>query len=108
MEENREGGMPVEEICIIAPPRSLYAFGPIVAQDMLRRVELGRCAQGETICLPAAEEIELGIAWGRGSTPPVKLRFTAEPGHVYRLFWLKEGFGAGMGVIDVKKGLLHW
>jgi len=28
-------------------------------------------------------------------------------GHAYWLFWLTEDFGAGMGVIDMTKGLLH-
>ena len=85
-------------IRIIAPPWSPYAFGPVVAHDMVRREELCRVAQGGEIILTADMPIELGIAWGRGSTPPVKLRFTGLPGHTYTLFWLKRDFGAGMGV----------
>lgn len=97
------------EIRIIAPPRSLYTFGPIVVHDMVRRMELCRCAQGEMLSIPAQGPIEVGIAWGRGHTPPVKLRFMAWPGGVYRLFWLTDGFGAGMEVDadQVLRDLLH-
>lgn len=87
-------------IRIITPPRSLYAFGPVVVHDMVRREELCRGAQGDVIDLAAEEPIELGIAWGRGNTPPVKLRFTGVPGRRYLLYWLRQAFGAGMGVIE--------
>lgn len=94
-------------IRIILPPRSLYAFGPAVLHDMENRRELIRTDMGTSITLTADVPIDLGVAWGRGNTPPVKLRFTARPGHVYRLFWLAEGFGAGMGAMDIATGLLH-
>ena len=94
-------------IRILLPPRSLYTFGPVVLHDMRLRRELIRADKGTMVILGAAEAIELGVAWGRGNTPPVKLRFTAYPGHTYRLFWLAEGFGAGMGALDMTTGLLH-
>ena len=87
-------------IRIITPPRSLYAFGPVVVHDMARRVELCRAPQGDELVIPAEGPIDLGVAWGRGSTPPVKLRFIAEPGRIYRLHWLQQAFGAGMGVAE--------
>ena len=90
-------------IRIVTPPQSLYAFGPVVVHDMVQRTELTRAAQGDVIILAAEEPIELGIAWGRGSTPPVKLRFTGVPGRSYRLYWLKQAFGAGMGVAECPK-----
>lgn len=93
-------------IRIILPPKSLYTFDPVVLHDMEDRQELVRGEMGRTILL-TGENIDLGVAWGRGNTPPVKLRFVAQAGHVYRLFWLTEGFGAGMGVIDMNQGLLH-
>lgn len=94
-------------IRIILPPRSLYTFGPAVLHDMAKRRELIRAELGTVITLEAEDAIDLGVAWGRGNTPPVKLRFVARPGHVYRLYWLNEGFGAGMGAMDIKTGLLH-
>ena len=94
-------------IRIILPMRSLYTFGPAVLHDMERRTELLRAPMGSIAALTAEAPIDLGVAWGRGNTPPVKLRFTAWPGHTYRLFWLNEGFGAGMGAMDVENGLLH-
>lgn len=93
-------------IRIMLPPRSLYTFGPAVLHDMEARRELARGGMGAIITL-AGEEIDLGIAWGRGNTPPVKLRFMAQADHTYRLFWLTEGFGAGMGALDINTGLLH-
>lgn len=98
----------MELIRIILPTRSPYAFGSAALHDMAARRELIRAGWGMVITLTAAETIDLGIAWGRGRHPPVKLRFAAEPGHVYRLFWLQEGFGAGMGAMDIKTGLLHF
>ncbi len=83
---------------ILTPPPSLYVFGPVVAHDMLRRRELCRVRQGERMRIPAEAPIDLGIAFGRGKTPPVKLRFMAYPGRTYRLYWLAQSFGAGMGV----------
>ncbi len=94
------------EIRIMLPPWSPYAFGPAVLHDMEARRELARGEMGTVIRLKG-EMIDLGVAWGRGNTPPVKLRFMAQAGHAYRLFWLTEGFGAGMGAIDVNTGLLH-
>ena len=94
------------EIRIILPPWSPYALGAAVLHDMAADQALARGAMGTVIILQG-ERIDLGVAWGRGSTPPVKLRFTAQAGHTYRLFWLTEGFGAGMGAIDMTKGLLH-
>lgn len=91
----------MEGIRIILPPRSLYTFGPVVVHDMERRAELARAAQGTELWLTPGESLELGIAWGRGNTPPVKLRFTAVPGQTYLLYWLTEGFGAGMGVMEM-------
>ena len=99
------GGRAMELIRIITPPRSLYVFGKIVAHDMMQRVELGRVSQGGEMFIPALEPIDLGIAWGRGSTPPVRLRFTAMPGRTYLLYWLKEDFGAGMGVEEISPSL---
>lgn len=89
-------------IRIIAPPKSLYTFGPVVVHDMVRRTELARIPQGDAIDLPAEEPLELGVAWGRGNTPPVKLRFTGVPGRTYLLYWLTVGFGAGMGAAENK------
>lgn len=97
----------MENIRILLPPKSLYTFGPTVLHDMSKRQEILRAEMGAVITLAAEESIDLGVAWGRGSTPPVKLRFLAVPGHVYRLFWLTEGFGAGIGAIDINTGLLH-
>ena len=85
---------------ILTPPPSLYVFGPVVAHDMLRRRELCRVCQGERMRIPADVPIDMGIAFGRGMTPPVKLRFTACPGRTYQLYWLAQGFGAGMGVAE--------
>ncbi len=89
------------------PPRSLYTLGPAVLHDMRGRKELGRAPLGTVITLTTEVPLDLGVAWGRGNTPPVKLRFMALPGHAYRLFWLTAGFGAGMGAIDMNTGLLH-
>lgn len=89
-------------IRIIAPPRSLYTFGPVVLHDMSRRTEICRIPQGSEVELPADDPIDLGVAWGRGNTPPVKLRFMAHPGRTYKLYWLTQGFGAGMGVEEQK------
>lgn len=94
-------------IRIKLPPKSLYTFGPIVLHDMQIRREILRLPMGLSSILEAEEPIDLGIAWGRGHTPPVKLRFTAQPGHSYRLFWLTADFGAGMGALDMTTGLLH-
>lgn len=88
----------MRQIRIVTPPLSLYVFGPVVAHDMICRRELCRVRQGEVMQLPAEEPIDLGIAFGRGNTPPVRLRFMAHPGRTYRLYWLAHGFGAGMGV----------
>lgn len=93
------------KIRIITPPRSLYVFGVVAVHDMLRREELGRTVQGGVLELAAEAPIELGIAWGRGSTPPVKLRFTGVPGRTYILYWLRQDFGAGMGVEEKTSAL---
>ena len=98
----------MELIRIILPARNPYAFGFAALHDMAARRELIRAGWGTVITLTAKEAIDLGVAWGRGRHPPVKLRFQAEPGHMYRLFWLQEDFGAGMGAMDIKTGLLHW
>lgn len=88
------------EVQIRMPPRSLYAMGGVVLHDMERRRELCRADYGGMAVLQTAGPLELGIAWGRGNTPPVKLRFRALPGRRYALYWLREGFGAGLGVKD--------
>ena len=98
------GGQTIDIIRIITPPRSPYAFGPFVAHDMLRRRELMRVPQGRELLIPTLEPIDLGIAWGRGGTPPVKLRFMALPGRTYILYWLRQGFGALLGVEEIEKG----
>ncbi len=83
---------------IVTPPASLYVFGLVVAHDMIARRELCRVRQGKKMRIPAEEPIDLGIAFGRGNTPPVRLRFVAYPGGTYRLYWLTQSFGTGMGV----------
>lgn len=88
-------------IRIAAPPCSLYYFGDITAVDMATERVLGRVAQGGAMDIPAEEAVDLGIAWSRTGTPTVKLRFAAYPGRAYRLYWLNQGFGAGMGVDEI-------
>lgn len=86
------------EICIVLPPPSLYVFGQIVAYDMTWHTELFRACPGEVMCIRADGPVEIGIAFGRGRTPGIRLRFAAQPGRIYRLFWLENDFGTGMGV----------
>lgn len=85
-------------IRIIAPPQNLYFFGKIQAVDMTTEALLAETSPGGQMELPAEKPIDLGVAWSRLGAPAVKLRFLAEPGHTYRLQWLKEDFAAGMAV----------
>lgn len=85
-------------IRIIAPPQNLYFFGKIQAVDMEDDVLLAETIPGGWMELPSDRPIDLGVAWSRLGAPAVKLRFRAEPGHTYRLCWVKEDFAAGMTV----------
>ncbi len=84
-------------IVIITPAWSPWAFGPVRATDMAAEKELGRTPFGTKMTLTADAPIDLGIAWGMIS-PGVKLRFRAEPGRTYLLYWRERSFGAAMGV----------
>lgn len=80
-------------IRIAMPPKNPYCIGRFAAVNMDTDQELCRAAAGETMMLPADSPIDLDIAVVRIGAPAVGLRFQAQPGQTYGLYWRTRGFG---------------